>query len=254
MPAAAIVGAGVLTAGASIVAGNKAAKVQKNAAEANAELQREQNDEARRQYDLSREDLRPYREAGYTTLAQLLKGSEAGGEFNRNFTMSDFNKDPGYQFRFNEGLRGLDASASARGGVLSGGALKALARYKGDFDSNEYGAAYNRWNNDTTTRFNRLASIAGVGQTATNTGIQSGQQFVNTLQNGVNNLTAANDAAANARSSAYVNTGNAIGGAVGSIGQYYALKSLLNPSRGGLQTLSYDPNIFDTSMSISGGR
>lgn len=228
MPVAAVIAGGaILGAGASIYSANKSSKAIQQGAAQDAALQREQNAEAARQYDQDRADLSPFREAGYTSLAQLTKGTQDGGEFNRNFTLADFQQDPGYQFRQSEGMKGLDRSASARSGVLSGGALKALDRYNQDYASNEYGAAYTRYNNDTTQRYNRLASIAGVGQTATNTGIQSGQSYIGGLQQGVNNLTASNDAAANARASSYTAAGNAIGGAVGNIGNYFALKSLL---------------------------
>ncbi len=228
--AVAIGGSALVGGVTSVIAGNKAAKAQKNAAATDAQLQREQNDEAIREYDLGREDLAPFREAGYTALGQLGRGTADGGEFNRNFTLADFQKDPGYEFRRQEGQRGLESSAAARGGILSGGAMKALARYNQDYASGEYGAAYNRYNNDLTTRFNRLSSIAGTGQTATNTGVAAGAQLTNNLQTGTNNLIAANDASANARASSYVNAGQAVSNAVGSVGQYYALKSLLGKS------------------------
>ena len=108
--------------------------------------------------------------------------------------------DPSYQFRFAEGQKALDRSAAAKGGALSGGAIKASARYGQDMASTEYG---NIWN--------RLAAIAGIGQTAT------GQ--MNTL--GANYATQAGDMmtqAANARASGYVGSSNAWGNAVGSIG------------------------------------
>lgn len=223
MPVAAIVGIGasLIGAGASIISGNSAAHAQTHAADQNAALQREQNAEARRQYDQNRADLAPYRTAGYTALGQLGAGTVNGGDFNRSFTLADFVKDPGYDFRQQQGERGVEASAAARGGILSGGALKALARYNQDYASGEYGAAYNRFNNDMTTRYNRLAGLAQTGQTATNTGIAAGNELTNQLQTGVNNISSNNNAAANARASSYVNTGNAISGFVGNAASYF---------------------------------
>jgi hypothetical protein len=52
--------------------------------------------------------------------------------------------DPGYQFRLSEGLKALDRQAAARGGLISGSALKASQRYGQDMASQEYGAAYGR--------------------------------------------------------------------------------------------------------------
>ena len=217
--------AAAIGGGASIIAGNKASKAQRYASDQNTYLQQQQNAEARRQYDLNRGDLAPYREQGVTSLGQLGRGTVDGGEFNRNFTLADFQKDPGYAFRQQEGERGVEASAAARGGILSGGALKAIARYNQDYASNEYGQAYSRYSNDTTTRYNRLAALAGTGQTAVNSGIDSSGRYIGQLQNGVNNISGNNNAAANARSSQYAATSQAIGGVANSIGGYFGSKS-----------------------------
>ena len=66
-----------------------------------------------------------------------------------------FQTDPGYQFRFSEGVRALDRSAAARGGLLSGGYGRALTRYGQGFASEEFGNVYNR-----------ISNIAGLGQVA----------------------------------------------------------------------------------------
>jgi hypothetical protein len=169
------------------------------------------------------------------------------GSLDRSFTLADFHKDPGYQFRVDEGARALDASASARGGVLSGGAAKAMARYGQDMGSQEYGAAYNRYNNDMTTRFNRLSALAGTGQTATNTGIASGANLTGQLQQGVNNITNSNNSAGNARASQYAGTANAIGGAANQVGQYFALKDMYrtpNLAGSAANTIASNPGIF----------
>lgn len=223
------VGGALIGGIATIGAGNAAAGAQRDATAANTALQQAQTEEARRQYDQNREDLAPYRAAGTTALGQLASGTVAGGEFNRPFTLADFNADPGYEFRRTEGQRGVEASAAARGGILSGGALKALSRYNQDFSSGEYSAAYNRYNNDTTTRFNRLSSLAGTGQTATNSGIAAGNELTGQLQTGVNNISAGNQAAANARASSYINTGNTIGGIAGQVGNYFGNRGLYAP-------------------------
>lgn len=230
MVAAAVIGSAVVGAGASIVSGNKAASAQQSAADQATSLQQAQDAEARRQYDLNRADLAPYREAGTTALGQLSSGTAPGGQFDKSFTMADFNADPGYQFRLDEGNRAISASAAARGGVLSGGTLKALDKYSQGEASQEYGNAYDRYNNDLTTRFNRLSSLAGTGQTATNTGIAAGNSLTSDLQTGVDNITSNTNAAANARASQYSNTASAVSGAANSVGSYFALKNLYTPT------------------------
>ena len=63
--------------------------------------------------------------------------------------------DPGYQFRMDEGMRALEGSAAARGGLLSGGFARAVTEYGQNMASQEYGNI-----------FDRLATIAGYGQVA----------------------------------------------------------------------------------------
>ena len=137
--------------------------------------------EQRRQYDLNREDLKPYREAGSTAIGQLSAGTAEGGDFNRDFTLADFQKDPGYQFRMDEGVNAIQGANAATRGVQNGRTLAELIRYGHDYASGEYSNAYNRFNNDRTTRFNRLGSLAGIGQTATNTGVASGSNSTNNI-------------------------------------------------------------------------
>lgn len=214
MVAAAVVGSAVVGAAASSSAASKGAKAQNKATDSANALQWDM-------YEQNREDAAPWREAGTTALGQLTTGTANGGEFNRNFTMQDFQQDPGYAFRQQEGLDALQSSASARGGVLGGAALKGITRFGQDFASNEYANAYNRFNNDTTSRFNRLSSIAGLGQTAQN---QTANQGMQTAYNvGQNTIGAGN---ANAASS--VANGNAISGAASTLGNFALQRSFMS--------------------------
>lgn len=52
--------------------------------------------------------------------------------------------DPGYQFRLDEGLRALNMSASARGTLKTGGALKDAENYGQNLGSQEYANVFNR--------------------------------------------------------------------------------------------------------------
>jgi hypothetical protein len=145
-------------------------------------------------------------------------GSDAvtQGDFNRDFTIADFeaNKDPGYQFRMDEGSRARQGSNAATVGVQNGRTLRELERYGQDYASGEYSNAYNRFNNDRTTRFNRLATIAGVGQTATGSTANAGQ-------NASNNVAEAMIGQANARAGGRVGQANAVNGGIQTLGNYY---------------------------------
>lgn len=214
MVAAAVVGAAVVGAVASNAAANKGAKGQSDAANAASQTELAQ-------FYQNREDAQPWREAGTTALGQLSTGTAQGGEFNKDFTLSDFQHDPGYAFRQQEGQRGIEASAAARGGALGGGAARALDRYNQDYASGEFQNAYNRFNNDRTQRFNRLSSLAGTGQTATRDVANQGAQVASQVgENGMQ--------AANARASGYVGSANSINNAAGSLGNWAMQNQFLN--------------------------
>jgi hypothetical protein len=117
------------------------------------------------------------------------------GSLSRDFGIADFQADPGYEFRLQQGQKALERSASAGGRLLGGGTLKALTRYGQDMGSQEYGRAFDRFNLNRNTRFNQLAAVAGIGQTANGQLAQLGQQ--NALTQG-NNIMGAATAAGNA--------------------------------------------------------
>lgn len=209
--AAAVVGSALVGA----YSANKASKTQAGAAKnaADAELQ---------MFERNAEMQKPWREAGEGALKDLVAGTKAGGDYMRDFTAADFIADPGYAFRRDEGMRGVEASAAARGGALSGGALKDIANYGQNAASGEYSNAYNRFNADRDRRFNRLSGIAGTGQTATNQITNQGAQVA---ANQGDYMTQA----ANARASGYMGTANAVSGAVGTPGNWWQQQQQPNP-------------------------
>lgn len=105
------------------------------------------------------------------------------GSLSRDFGMADFQADPGLQFRMDRGQQALERSAAAGGRFLGGGTLKALTRYGQDFGSQEYGNAFNRFQTNRNARFNQLAAVAGIGQTANGQLAQLGQQNATTQGN-----------------------------------------------------------------------
>jgi hypothetical protein len=104
-----------------------------------------------------------------------------------------FYASPGYQFRLDEGTRALDRSAAARGMLLSGAQVKAQTRYGQGVASDEF-----------NSYANRLAAIAGLGQTANqNVSGAAGQYGVNAANAAMNT--------GYARASGYMGTANTIG-------------------------------------------
>jgi hypothetical protein len=99
------------------------------------------------------------------------QGAAAGqsadfGRYARDFGMSDFQQDPGYAFRLSEGQKLLDRSAAARGGLISGGALRAATRYGQDMGSQEYQNAFNRYQTNRSNQLQPLGSLMTLGQNA----------------------------------------------------------------------------------------
>lgn len=158
------------------------------------------------------------------------------GDFNRDFTLADFQKDPGYDFRLNQGLDAVQGSRAARGSMLSGSTLKALSDYGSDYASSEYGKAYDRFNNDRAQRFNRLATVAGIGQTATNNVGTAGA-------NAANNISSNQIGAANAQAAGYVGQANALNGGLSNLQSLYQLNQMNNRGTSG----------YTSSYSINGG-
>lgn len=91
--------------------------------------------------------LEPYRLEGERALGTL--GALSRGDY------SSFTESPDYQFTRDQGIKGLDRSAAARGTQYSGGQLAALADYAGGVASQNYSDYYNR-----------IAQLAGMGQNA----------------------------------------------------------------------------------------
>jgi len=142
------------------------------------------------------------------------------GSLLKTFNSTDFQNDPGYQFRLSEGQKGVERQLSAAGKYLTPEATKALQQYNQDYASTEYGNAYNRDTADKTNIYNRLAGITGTGQSATGSIANAGSNYANqageTYQGIGNSITAANQANA-ANSGSFFNTllgaGATLGGA-----------------------------------------
>lgn len=154
---------------------------------------------------------RPFFNAGYAANAALLdltgidrsklgpgEGVAPGSPEDLSaYGKYNFQADPGYQFRMDEGIKALDRSAAARGVLNSGGQGRKLVRYGQDYASNEYQNVYNR-----------IAQIAGFGRGASS---ESSNVIVNTGQNIGGALVNAGEA----RASGFLASGNAFANALG---------------------------------------
>jgi hypothetical protein len=154
----------IIPAAASLIGG----KMQGDAARSAADTAGAASDRAvalqREQYEKQLAMQKPFYDVGVNALPELVAASKY-----TNFGPQQFQADPGYAFRLSEGQQALDRSAAARGGLISGGALKAAQRYGQDMGSQEYMNAFNRYQTERAARLQPLQSLTGYGQTTANT-------------------------------------------------------------------------------------
>lgn len=203
---------------------------------------------------------------GYQAAPDLMVGNyQDPGDF----SMEKFQQDPGYAFRMSEGLKALDRTAAARGGLISGGALKAASRYGQDMASQEYQNAFNRYNQNRTynsglfntnrayqtgqynqnrnfntdlyqtNRTNALAplgSLMASGQNAANNTGAAGQNYASnassTYQQAGNAGAAGINAAGQSNAAGQMGVANSLGNAVNTAASSYNQANLLNALRG----------------------
>ena len=231
--AGAVVGSSLIGASAS----KSAASTQAAAADRSADVQREMFE---RQVELSE----PWRKAGEQALNKLIPLTDY-----QQFGMQQFQADPGYGFRMSEGMKALERGAAARGGLLSGAALKGVQRFGQDLGSQEYMNAFNRYQTERAARLQPLQSLAGVGQTTAQQLGQAGQTMAS-------NVGEALTSGAAARASGYVGGANALTQGLGTYLNYSQGQNMLNALRPSVPT-SYTPTTdysFTPDYSFSGAR
>ena len=144
----------------------------KQAASTEADAARYAADIQRQMFERQIQLQEPWRQAGITALNQLVPLAQQYTPFG----MQQFQQDPSYGFRLAEGMKSLERSAAARGGLLSGAQMKGIQRFGQDLASQEYQNAFNRYQLEREARLKPLQSLAGVGQTtAQQLGEQAGQ-------------------------------------------------------------------------------
>lgn len=218
MPWGVLAGA-VVGAVGSVVAGGEQASGQKAAANTQQNM-----------FNTITQQEQPFLQGGYgaeTTLNQLLGTSSAtgangtatgtnlpGGYLNSTFnpSMSDLENYPGYQFALQQGGQATTNAQTPGSGALSGSALKSLTSFNQGLASTQYQNAFNNYQTQQTNIFNRLNSIAGLGQNAAGNLGNAGT----TLGSGI----------AQAQAAAAGSTASGISGATNNIGSGLTLAAL----------------------------
>jgi len=213
-----IIGGAML--GSALLGGAASSK----AAKAQTQAQREGDAAQERMFNRQVELQEPFRQAGVNALPELVEASRY-----TPFGMEQFQQDPGYGFRLKEGLRALESSAAARGGLLSGNQMRGVTRFGQELGSQEYTNAFNRYQAERAARLNPLQSLAGMGQSNAATMAQQAGQYGQNLAQGAATM-------GNIRASGYTNQANALTGALGQGLNYYQNQQMMDrffPRQGG---------------------
>ena len=190
--------ASVAGAGMQASAARSATRAQTDAANRQIDLQREV-------YDDQTQRFAPFLGAGTNALAAYQSELGLGarpmidGQQYHGISMS-----PGAQFALGQGVDSIQSSAAARGGLRSGNALQALEQMR-------FGMAAQ----DRDNQLNRLAGLAGMGQSSAGMQAQAGNAFAGGASNALANLGDARAAGAVAQGNAW-NQG--LGGLAGIFG------------------------------------
>jgi len=243
--AGATIGGAVIGSYASNQAAKKQLQGQREANAAQAEAAQKSIESQERMFNRQVELQEPFRQVGVNALPELVAASRY-----TPFGMEQFQADPGYGFRLKEGLRALENSAAARGGLLSGNAMRGITRYGQGLASEEYGNAFNRYQAERAARLNPLQSLAGMGQSNAATMAGQAGQLGSGMASAYGNLGSALAQGAtnmgNIRASSYMNTANALAGGIGTGLNYYQNQQMMDryfPQR--------DPDLMDIGNSTS---
>jgi hypothetical protein len=203
--AAAIAGAAVVGAGATVYSANKASSSQQNAAN-------QANSTQLAMYNQTRADQTPWRVAGGNAVGALssyygLPGADGSTPDAATTAANDnalIQSLPGYQFNLQQGNQAVQRDLAAKGLLGSGAAGKALT---------QYGQGYAQ--NAANSYLNGLQSLAGLGQTSAQATGAAGQNAANQI--GSNQIYAGN-----AQASGYANASNAVNSGLSGLSGIYS--------------------------------
>ena len=231
------------------------------------------------EFNTQQQNIAPWLHAGSAALSQLSAGTAPGGALvtpdpNSTFTNpggtftapteAQAEATPGYQFTYDQGLQALQRSQAATG-ITGGAAAKAALQYGQGLASTNYQNTYanalnayntnystalgafqtnfNAYNTNQQNTYNKLAGIAGVGETAN-------QQLSSAGQNYANNASNIAESAGNASAAGAIGLGNSLSSLGTNLGQLQSIyggggsdAAFNNSSYSG-----YIPDSVDTSM------
>lgn len=191
--------------GAAVIGGISSANASSSAASAETNAANNASTVEQNQYNQNRADMQPYMDSGKAALSTLNSDLP---NLTRGFSMADFQQDPGYAFQLQQGNQAIERSAAARGGLNSGATMKSLASYDQGLANTDYEQAFNNYNTTNANTFNRLSTVAGLGQNAATTNAANGTSTAASIGSNLS-------AAGNAQAAGSIAQGNNITSLVG---------------------------------------
>ena len=245
----------VSVGGAALVGSLISANAAKGAASTQANAANRAADISQQQWEATNAQQQPYRTTGYSALNYIagmgegqspyydmqgnIMGTTPGSGYMfqkypeyKPFTNADLNANlaPNYEFQLKQGQGATNAAYNASGGTVSGNAFKGMQDYTQNYAAGAYQNAlnnymlqqqqgYNQFTGQQTNQYNRLASMAGLGQTSlgqtTNAGVVNASNVGSQLVN-----------AGTANASGQVGTANAITGGMSNLSNMYLANNL----------------------------
>lgn len=172
-----------------------------------------------------------------------------------SFNPTDLASTPGYQFALQQGLRGVNNGLNSRGLGLSGAQIKGAEQYATGLADQTYGQQFGRAMDAYQTNFNRALGntqnqfnqaqgqfqtnynsaannvnrLMGLVQMGQNSAAQTGSMGANAVANAGNLLTQG----ANAQAAGIIGANNAVGSALGNVGNMLMMNQMWKTKPGG---------------------
>ena len=237
---------GAVAAGGAVAGAEISAGATQSAADKQAQAASSANALQLYEFNQQQANIQPWLTAGTGAINTLSAGTQPGGQFSTaptfNFNPNAITQDPGYAFRYQQGVNAITGAGSAAGNLGSGNLGVALTNYGQQAGSQEYQNAYQRayqsqldaYNSQVSaqnTVFNRLSGVAGTGQTANSQLSSAGQNYANSAGN--NLMTSATNQGnigmnqANNNANMVGNVTNQLMGGVGAYNQNQLMSSYL---------------------------
>lgn len=207
----------LLLGGGALLGSALQSSAAKSAAQTQAQGVTQAADIQKQMFDLLNQQQAPYRQAGQVGLTKI---QEMLPFFTGMPTAEQVRSQPGYQFGLEQGLGAVGQGMN----VMSPGSNVDRARMK---FAEDYALqqAYPLYTQQQTNIYNRLASLAGLGQAGTAASGQLGQAAGS-------NLAQLATGGASALAGGQIGAANAMAGGLQGIGNAAFLYSLLNPASG----------------------